>query len=144
MILTQATKRDLSIAAGNLCLGDLQEFHCHIAGRDPVTVLSACHDETTMAIKVGSFVLAVGGSKDCLWFVTTSLVEYLTKAERMRFYRLLKEHLNGLRDGGHQALTNYVSVDNKPHIRLLESLGATFSKGITMSPAGFAFRQFWL
>ncbi|QZA71350.1 internal virion protein A [Pseudomonas phage ALEA] len=144
MILTQASKRDLEAASADLCKHDLNEFHSHTAGRDPRTVIPTHLDETTMAIKVGSLVLAVGGSKDCLWFVTTNVVDMLTIGERMRFYRLLKEHLKGLREGGHKALTNFVSVDNKPHIRLLESLGATFSKGITMSPAGFAFRQFWL
>ena len=148
MILTQATKRDLEIAADDLCKSDLQEFHSHTAGRDPRDYLPSYLDETTRAIKLGSLVLAVGGSKDCLWFVTTNVVDMLTKGERMRFYRILKGHLEGLRIESelysNKSLTNFVSVDNKPHIRLLESLGATFAKGITMSPAGFAFRQFWL
>ncbi|WYW04386.1 internal virion protein [Pseudomonas phage vB_PpuP-Kurepalu-2] len=144
MIITKATLNDLLQAAGNLAQADLDEFHSHKAGRDPRDFLPAYLDETTRSIKVGSLVLAVGGSKDCLWFVTTTIVDQLTKGERMRFYRLLKGHLKGLRKEGHQALTNFVSVNNKPHIRLLESLGATFAEGITMSPAGFAFRQFWL
>lgn len=144
MILTQATKRDLGEAAGNLSSADLQEFHSHTSGRDPSVVLPACLDETTMAIKVGALVLAVGGSKNCLWFVTTNVVKELTKGQRMRFYKLLHGHLKGLRDRGHQHLTNFVSVDNWDHIRLLNSLGAVFAKEHTMSPAGCRFRQFWL
>lgn len=144
MIIVKATKRDLEIAAADLCAEDLQEFHSHKAGRDPRDHLPNYFDETTRAIKLGALVLAVGGSKDCLWFVTTNVVGMLTKAEKMRFYRLLKGHLKGLREGGHKALTNYVSLANKPHIRLLVSLGATFSVCLTMSEAGFAFRQFWL
>lgn len=144
MIITQATKRDLENAANDLCKGDLQEFHSHTAGRDPRDHLPNYLDETTRTIKLGSLVLAVGGSKDCLWFVTTNVVEMLTKAQRFEFYRLLKGHLKGLREEGHQSLTNMVSVDNHSHIRLLESLGATFARGHVMSPAGCRFRQFWL
>lgn len=144
MILTQATKRDLEEAAGNLSFADLQEFHSHTRGRDPSETLPACLDETTMVIKVGALVLAVGGSKNCLWFVTTNVVQSLTKGQRIRFYKLLHGHLKGLRDSGHQHLTNFVSVDNWDHIRLLNSLGAVFAKEHTMSPAGCRFRQFWL
>jgi hypothetical protein len=148
MFLTKATKRDLEIAADDLSRGDLDEFHSNIQGRDPRAVLPDAHDETTMVIKVGSLVLAVGGSKECLWFVTTNVVGMLTKAERFRFYRLLKDHLTGLRVESelysNKALTNFVSVDNHAHIRLLNSLGATFAREHFMSPAGCRFRQFWL
>ena len=144
MILSKATKRDLEIAANDLSLGDLNEFHSHIAGRDPRDHLPNYLDETTLVIKLGSLVLAVGGSKDCLWFVTTNVIHNLTKAQRMQFYRILKGHLSVLRLQGHQRLTNYVSADNHDHIRLLNSLGAVFDRGYTMSPAGCLFKQFWL
>lgn len=145
MLITKATKQDLWTAANNLCQADLDEFHSHTSGRDPRETLPNCIDETTRVIKLGSLVLAVGGSKDCLWFVTTNLVWMLTKAQRIRFYRLLKAHLEDVRKEGRSfARTNYVSLANKSHIRLLDSLGAEWSKAISMSPAGFAFRQFWL
>ncbi|QNJ57474.1 internal virion protein A / acetyltransferase [Pseudomonas phage Waldo5] len=144
MFLTQATKRDLEEAASNLSFNDLCEFHSNIRGRDPAVVLPACLDETTMVIKVGALVLAVGGSKQCLWFVTTTVVDQLTKGQRIRFYKLLHGHLKGLRESGHPYLTNFVSVDNWDHIRLLDALGAKYAKEHTMSPAGCRFRQFWL
>lgn len=144
MIITKATISDLREAANQLCKGDLDEFHSHTAGRDPRDHLPNYLDETTRTIKLGALVLAVGGSKDCLWFVTTNVVDMLTKAERFKFYRLLKGHLEGLRKEGHQSMTNMVSVDNHSHIRLLNALGATFAKGHIMSPAGCRFRQFWL
>ncbi|WYW04240.1 internal virion protein [Pseudomonas phage vB_PpuP-Kallioja] len=144
MILEKATKRDLEIAADDLSQGDLEEFHSHIHGRDPRKVIPMYLDETTMVIRAGCLVVAVGGSKNCLWFVTTNVVKALTKAERIRFYKLLHGHLEGLRQAGHPSLTNYVSDDNHAHIRLLNSLGAKFAREHSMSPAGCRFRQFWL
>jgi hypothetical protein len=144
MIIVKANKWHLETAANDLSKGDLEEFHSHIAGRDPRKIMPNYLDETSRAIMLGSLVLAVGGSKNCLWFVTSNVVSTLTKAERFRFYRLLKEHLEGLRKEGHQYMTNFVSVDNHSHIRLLNSLGAKFSLGYEVSPAGCRFRQFWL
>lgn len=144
--LVQANRSHLIQAALNLSQGDLTEFHCNIAGRDPVDVLPETLDETTHAIMLGSLVLAVGGTPaDCIWFVTTRVVDELSVGQRMRFYRMLKDHLADVkRIGGNKNLSNFVSKDNIGHIRLLESLGATFQPGHTMSPAGFQFKQFWI
>uniref|UniRef100_A0AAU6VZN7 Internal virion protein A n=1 Tax=Pseudomonas phage Ghual01 TaxID=3138534 RepID=A0AAU6VZN7_9CAUD len=146
MILVKATKAHLIQAAGNLSRHDLDEFHMHQSNRNPLDVLPNCLDDTTMAIVEGSIVLAVGGSNDCLWFVTTTYVERLPMRDKLTFFRLLKGHLEDVKD--HKAfstpLTNFVSVVNTPHIRLLNALRASWSNVITMSPAGFAFRQFWL
>ncbi|MGV8919542.1 MAG: phage protein Gp13 family protein [Pseudomonas sp.] len=145
MIKRKATLRDLFEAADNLCASDLQEFHCMKANRCPRDVLGASLDENTTAIVVGSLVLAVGGyGPGNIWFVTTNVIHALSKAERIRFYRILKDHYKALPEKQNYRYSNYVSVDNKPHIRLLESLGATFEGRIAMSPAGFAFKQFWL
>ncbi|WP_054058869.1 phage protein Gp13 family protein [Pseudomonas asplenii] len=147
MYKVKATVADLRAAAGDLSPGDLAEFHCMQAGRDVVEVLTGAHDETTHAIKCGALVLAVGGhGNGGIWFVTTNLVTRLTQADRFRFYKILKDHLRSIRRGlpAGAALTNWVSVENYAHIRLLESLRAKFAEGHTMSPAGFRFRQFWL
>lgn len=143
LTLQKATLKDLEAAANDLSLGDLQEYHSVARNRPhPNTVLPGYLDDTTMVIKVGALVLAVGGSKDCLWFVTTNVVDMLTKRQRLQFLRLLKGHLKGLPQEAHK--TNFVSVANHPHIRLLTHLGSIFSDQIKMSGAGFAFRQFWL
>lgn len=145
MILRKATKQDLLQASANLSYGDLQEFHMNIPNRNPMDVLPEALDETTHAIVIGSMVLAVGGSKvPDIWFVTTTVVDTLTRSERIRFYRILKGHLKTVQGSDNYWRTNCVSVQNKPHIRLLESLGAQISEQVTMSQAGFAFRQFWL
>ncbi|ASD52215.1 hypothetical protein PspYZU08_39 [Pseudomonas phage PspYZU08] len=144
--IVKATRDHLVTAALDLSKGDLEEFHCNKANRNPVDVLPLHLDSTTHAIMLGSLVLAVGGSRHPdIWFVTTNVVETLDRAERIGFYRLLKEHLADVRDRGpNQSFTNFVSKNNKGHIRLLESLGATFQSGYVMSEAGFQFKQFWL
>ena len=145
MHLIKATEAYLRTAAGDLCASDLNEFHCMKAGRDPRDVLPEALDENAQAIVVGSLVLAVGGHTDSgIWFVTTNVVHMLTKAERFHFYRLLKEHLERVKQQSPSPKTNWVSVGNHAHIRLLTELGASFAEGICMSPAGFAFKQFWL
>ena len=142
--LIKADRSHLVQAALNLSKGDLEEFHCNIAGRDPLDVLPASLDDTTHAIMLGSLVLAVGGTPDgCIWFVTTRIVEDLSKAQRMQFYRMLKGHLKAIQIPAFRR-TNFVSKNNNGHIRLLESLGASWKVGHVMSPAGFQFKQFWL
>lgn len=143
--IVKATRNHLVTAADDLSTGDLAEFHCMLANRDPRKVLPEALNEDTHAIMAGSLVIAVGGVVDgCIWFVTTNAREILDKGERMQFYRLLKEHLAVVRNKHNRIFTNLVSKDNALHIRLLESLGATFQSGHTMSPAGFQFKQFWL
>lgn len=143
--LIKADRSHLIQAALNLSKGDLEEFHCNIAGRDPLDVLPENLDDSTHAIMLGSLVLAVGGvPQDCIWFVTTRIVDDLSKVQRMQFYRILKGHLKSLQNIPRPWRTNFVSKNNKGHIRLLESLGATFQSGHVMSPAGFQFKQFWL
>lgn len=145
MFKRKATLKDLLEAANNLCASDLQEFHCMKAGRFPRAVLGGSLDENTQVIVVGSLVLAVGGHDDHgLWFVTTNVVHQLSAQQRWEFYRILKGHLKWVQHRTQRKLTNWVSVDNHAHIRLLTKLGASFNEGISMSPAGFAFKQFWL
>lgn len=143
----KATLADLHMAADDLSAGDLSDFHSMQSGRDPAEVFPKAFDETTHAIKFGSHVLAVGGhARGGIWFVTTNVVAELSKADRYRFYRILKSHLEDIKGANSSgvALTNFVAVGNRAHVRLLEVLGATFQAGHTISPAGFPFKQFWL
>lgn len=78
--------------------------------------------------------------------MTTNVITTLSPGQRFRFYRILKNHLAFIKRESpvDVPFTNLVSVDNKAHMRLLETLGATFQAGCVMSPAGFPFKQFWL
>lgn len=143
----QITKRrgsfmDLYLAAMNLATGDLEEFHKTNPGENPVDVFPKYLDETTTAIVLGPAILAVGGSTGCVWFVTTRAVEALTLAGKLQFFRLLKEHLEEVRKTP-TPLTNFVSVDNHAHVRLLDALGATWGPSF-LNQWGHEFRPFWL
>jgi hypothetical protein len=143
----KATLADLHVAANDLSAGDLSDFHSMQSGRNPAEVFPKALDETTHAVKFGSRVLAVGGhARGGIWFVTTNVVTELSKAERYRFYRILKSHLDDIKlsNSSGMVLTNFVAVGNRAHVRLLEVLGATFQADHAMSPAGFPFKQFWL
>lgn len=145
MILIPASKAILKKAASDLCASDLNEFHSMETGRDPVKVFSELDPKGCHAIMLGALVVAVGGAgRHDIWFVTTNVVHTLTPQQRKQFYRILKDHLSWVKHVHSGIHTNWVSVSNTNHIRLLTKLGATFNEGIFMSPAGFAFKQFWL
>ncbi|TKK39959.1 DUF2833 domain-containing protein [Pseudomonas fluorescens] len=146
MYKVKATVADLRAAANDLSTGDLAEFRAlHGDSKCPVEVLVDALDATTHAIKCGALVLAVGGhGNGIIWFVTTNVVHRLKRAQRFQFYKILKEHYHSLEGIQNFQYSNCVSTANHAHIRLLESLGATFAKENSMSPAGFQFKQFWL
>lgn len=143
----KATKSDLIEASINLSANDLSDFDSMLGGRNPLDVFPKALDDTTHVIKSNGKVLAVGGhGGGGIWFVTTGVVSRLSKPERYKFYRILREHLAWVRHdaGSNKALTNFVALGNVLHVRLLEKLGAKFQAGHVMSPAGFPFKQFWL
>ncbi|WP_268796629.1 phage protein Gp13 family protein [Pseudomonas huanghezhanensis] len=147
MHITKANIYDLTFAANNLSVGDRSDFEALVSDRDPLDVFPRALDETTHCIKVGKCVLAVGGhANGGIWFVTTTLITTLAKAERFKFYRILKTHLTNIQKNpsSDTPLTNIVALANAAHIRLLETLGASFNEEILMSPAGFPFKRFWL
>jgi hypothetical protein len=142
----KATAEDLIFTAKNLSSGDLREFDLLQSGRDPLAVFPKYLDETTYSIKLNEVVLAVGGhAQGAIWFVTTNVIDNISKADRICFYRILKKHLVCIKEEQvGVVLTNVVSINNHAHLRLLESLGATFNTLRLLSPAGFEFCQFWL
>lgn len=143
----KATLADLINASSNLSPNDLADFNAMQAGRNPADVFPKALDATTYAIKLGRQVLAVGGhTNGGIWFVTTNVITTLSTGQRFRFFRTLKDHLAFIKRESpiDMSFTNFVSVENKAHIRLLETLGATFQADCVMSPAGFPFKRFWL
>ncbi|SEJ64524.1 phage protein Gp13 family protein [Pseudomonas sp. NFR16] len=142
----KATIQDLHNAAMNLSKGDLADLDAMQAGRSPIEVFAKALDETTYAIKIDGKLLAVGGhSNGGIWFVTTILVGALSVGQKFRFYRILKKHLFAIKNESPDIqLSNWVSMGNRPHIRLLESLNATFEAGVSLSPSGRPFKKFWL
>lgn len=145
MLIVKSTPDIIGEAAFLASAGDKAEFNKMIEGRDMTVVLLGSLDGTSRAIVHDGKILAVGGSPDCLWFVTTTHVDNLTPRERLDMLRLLKEHLEECRERLEPAqMTNMVWEGNHQHIRLLTHLGAKFAEHSTLSPAGYPFRQFWL
>lgn len=145
MIIVKSTPDIIGEAAFLASAGDRAEFNKMTEGRDMTTVLMGSLDGTSRAIVHDGKILAIGGSPDCLWFITTKHVDNLTPKERIDMLRLLKEHLEECRERLEpEQMTNIVWEGNHQHIRLLTHLGARFAEDTITSPAGFPFRQFWL
>jgi hypothetical protein len=145
MILVATTKEMIEEAARFISANDLIEFNRNIEGRSLPTVLARSLDETSRSIIHNGNVLATGGSNGCLWFVTTTWVDELTKRERVEMLKILKGHLEWCRTWMvKEQMTNFVYEHNDTHRRLLDALGATYGFYQEYSPAGHPFRQFWL
>ena len=146
LTIQKATLEDLKVAAANLSEGDLRDFNCMQAGRQPMDVFPKHLDATTVVIKFLGEVLAVGGHSANVWLITTKVVTYMTQAERYGFYRLIKSHVDFVRSQvqDESILSNFVSLANLSHIKLLKKLGSKISEETYSSPAGFHFKKFYL
>ena len=71
LTIQKATLEDLKVAAANLSEGDLRDFNCMQAGRQPMDVFPKHLDATTVVIKFLGEVLAVGGHSANVWLITT-------------------------------------------------------------------------
>lgn len=145
MILVKATPDMVHEAARFISANDRAEFHKMREGRDLLQVLLKGLDETSHAIIHNGNVLCLGGSNNCLWFITTTWVDQLIPRERLQLLGLLKEHLKEVSTRLPKELrTNFVWEGNEQHIKLLNHLGAEWGFYQEYSPAGHPFRQFWL
>lgn len=145
MNLVQTTLAHLEEAAQFVSAADREEFNKMQTGRDLKATLTKSLGETSMTIILKGRVLATGGSKECLWFITTQMVDELNPRERVQMLRLLKGHLEYCRSVmPADQLSNFVYEHNHQHRRLLDALGARYGFYQEYSPAGFPFRQFWL
>lgn len=146
MFLVHSTFEFLSEAADNISACDREEFDKMQEGRDlKATLLKSLGPTSRTILSKRGEVLATGGSNDCLWFVTTTHVQDLTKKERLQLLLLLRRHLESVRKVlPAEKMSNYVYEHNFTHRRLLDALGARYGFYQEYSPAGHPFRQFWL
>lgn len=132
MFIRETIDNDLERISKSITEGDLQELRVF---NSEMTIIEALKHSVkncqcyTISDEFG-VVYAVGGtnSDGVAWFVTSTNIELLTRSEVREFIHLLKEH----RDDCLKVLpylTNYISVYNTKHIKLLKLLGATF--GVT-------------
>lgn len=131
MFIRETIDSDLERISKSITEGDLQELRVF---NSEMTIIEALKHSVssckcyTISDEFGE-VYAVGGtnSEGIAWFVTSTNIELLPRSEVKEFISLLKEHRDEcLRVLPH--LTNYISVYNSKHIKLLRLLGATFGK----------------
>lgn len=152
MRIYKANYLHLFLAAINLAQSDREEMDRMESGRDPINVLTAASDDPTVmhiSDDKGN-VLAVGGhSEGNIWFVHTTHAERLGMRDRWQMLRLLTNHLVSIKraaiaerpkDTYH--FTNIVSELNRPHIKLLTHLGATWATE-PFTHNGHEFKQFF-
>lgn len=146
MRIVKTTIEHLKEAALTLSAGDRAEFEAMKPGRNVELVLLRSLGETSRTILDRSDrVIAVGGSRGCLWFVTTMFVQHLSGLEKRQFLRLLKDHLACVRKfSPPEELSNVVHEANTQHVRLLNHLGASWAWSPFRTETGASFRQFWL
>lgn len=70
--------------------------------------------------------IAIGGNEgDRVWFVTSKLINTLSKESKREFRKVIMEYRDKMLDQYGQ-IFNYVFVGNHEHIRFLKSIGAVF------------------
>lgn len=132
MMLRPTIDVDLERLSKSISDGDLKELRALSKGDLKITILEALQLSVkdcecyTIADEFGA-VYAVGGTDEfgCAWFITASFVRLLTLSEKREFYELLARHRDYELDK-HYCLWNLVHKENRPHIKLLEKLGAIF------------------
>ncbi|QPB11912.1 hypothetical protein [Providencia phage PSTCR2] len=129
MFIRETIDNDLEQLSKSITEGDLQElrvFNTEMTVIEALKLSVKSCECYTISDEFG-LVYAVGGTNSVgvAWFVTSTNIELLTRSEVREFINLLKEH----RDECLKVLpylTNYISVYNTKHIKLLKLLGATF------------------
>lgn len=118
MHIRQTTERDLEVFIPSH--HDILEAHA--MGIEP----SFPPATECVTLSLGDLPLAIGGNCDgqC-WFVTSTEALHLSRSDKLRFRELIMEHRDNLLEQ-YDILWNYVWVGNKPHIRFLKTIGATF------------------
>lgn len=129
MFIRETIDNDLARLSKSITEGDLQElrvFNTEMTVIEALKLSVKSCECYTISDEFG-LVYAVGGTNSAgiAWFVTSTNIELLTRSEVREFINLLKEH----RDECLKVLpylTNYITVYNSKHIKLLKLLGATF------------------
>lgn len=129
MFIRETIDSDLERISKSITEGDLQELRVF---NSEMTIIEALKHSVsnckcyTISDEFGE-VYAVGGTdSECsAWFVTSTATERFTVSEVKEFVNLLMEHKEScLRVLPY--LTNFISIKNTKHIRLLKLLGADF------------------
>lgn len=146
MYIKSATQRDLETF--KIHPEDLAEFNANNPNRNLIEVLKEhiastngvamqwCDDNACMPVAIG------GNHGDCVWFITSHLVDFMAPQCKREFRKAILEYRNKMLER-YPVLWNYVWTGNNHHIRFLRTIGAEFTdEYITSSITGETFRLF--
>lgn len=130
MYIRKATAIDAYYISNNLSEHDILEFQASHGTTDRLreTIQSHLSDDTVVIVNSLGEVYAFGGCspEGGAWFLTSSLVDSMSLKHKVEFMRLIKKYRDLMLER-HEVLYNMVWSGNKPHLKFLKALGATFS-----------------
>lgn len=123
MYIRKATEQD--VRSFEIAIDDINELMAHDPRRDLKSVLlSHLTPSSVVLTDALGTVYAYGGNQgDNVWFLTSSLVSRLSKAEKREFGLHIARYRDLMLDQ-FPVLWNYVWIGNSSHIRFLKLLGA--------------------
>lgn len=123
MYIRKATEQD--VRSFEIAIDDINELAAHDPRRDLKSVLlSHLTPSSVVLTDALGTVYAYGGNQgDNVWFLTSSLVSRLSKAEKREFGLHIARYRDLMLDQ-FPVLWNYVWIGNSSHIRFLKLLGA--------------------
>lgn len=133
MYIRKATEQD--VRSFEIAIDDINELMAHDPRRDLKSVLlSHLTPSSVVLTDALGTVYAYGGNQgDNVWFLTSSLVSRLSKAEKREFGLHIARYRDLMLDQ-FPVLWNYVWIGNSSHIKFLKLLGAKFHDDWTVSP----------
>lgn len=133
MYIRKATEQD--VRSFEIATDDINELMAHDPRRDLESVLlSHLTPSSVVLVDALGTVYAYGGNQgDNVWFLTSSIVSRLSKAEKREFGLHISRYRDLMLDQ-FPVLWNYVWIGNSSHIRFLKLLGAKFHPEVTISP----------
>lgn len=133
MYIRKATEQD--VRSFEIAIDDINELMAHDPRRDLKSVLLSHLTPSSVVLTNGvGEVFAYGGNQgDNVWFLTSSLVSRLSKAEKREFGLHIARYRDLMLDQ-FPVLWNYVWIGNSSHIRFLKLLGAKFHDEWITSP----------
>lgn len=123
MYIRKATEQD--VRSFEISIDDINELMANDPRRDLKSVLlSHLTPSSVVLTDALGTVYAYGGNQgDNVWFLTSSLVSRLSKAEKREFGLHIARYRDLMLDQ-FPVLWNYVWIGNSSHIRFLKLLGA--------------------
>lgn len=146
MYIRKATEVDVHYFLWHLSADDVEECKANYGTTQGLSerLLSHLSDSSVVLTNAVGEIYAYGGNfGDCVWFLTSSLVDSLSQKHKEEFRQCIIKHRDLLLTK-YPTLWNFVWEGNESHIRFLKSIGAKFhdDKWTTSVVTGEVFHLF--